>query len=138
MTALVETIIFPAVEVVGIGRLTAAFSGDPVLVTDTIPSLDQRPDRMIRVSAGGPSSRPDLATALRSCIFQCWDEDRGAAADLAELAYGIVMATTGMRIGNAYVRYAASVGEPIYFPDPMTHLPRYQFTCSLALAGHAI
>lgn len=133
-----EVIVFPPVEAVAIARLSGYFStaGDSVFVTDTIPSPD-RPARLVKAMVGGPSSRPNLTTALRSVIFECWDEDRSDADALSQIAYAVAMATRGA-VGNAFVRYVESVGEPTYFPDPRTDLPRYQFTVSFALAGRAV
>lgn len=133
-----EVIVFPAVEPVAIAALHdgLAARNDPAHVSDTIPS-PKRPGRIVKVTAGGPSSRPNLTTALRSTIVECWDTDRDRAADLAEMAYAIACATRGA-VGDAFVRYVESVGEPTFFPDPRTDLPRYQFTVSFALAGRAV
>lgn len=132
-----EVIVFPAVEPVVIGFLTDTLAdrGDTALVSDTIPSPD-RPGRIVKVTAGGPSYRPNLTTSVRSVIVECWDVDRDDAANLAELAYALVLSAVGP-VGDAFVRHIETVGEPVYFPDPRTDLPRYQFTVSLALAGTA-
>ncbi|OZF40750.1 hypothetical protein CH296_00390 [Rhodococcus sp. 14-2496-1d] len=129
-----EVITFPPIEPVGILRLSGALTnlGDDALVSDTIPSPD-RPGRIVKVTAGGPSSRPNLVTTVRSTILECWDVDRDDAANLCERVYAIAMATRGS-VGDAWVRYMMSVGEPTYFPDPRTDLPRYQCTVSFALA----
>ena len=130
-----EVILFPPVEPVAIQRLTLALDelADDALVSDTIPSPD-RPGRIVKVTAGGPSSRPNLVTALRSTILECWSTDRDDAANLCETVYALAMATRGHVADLAFVRYMVSVGEPTYFPDPRTDLPRYQCTVSFALA----
>lgn len=134
-----EVIVFPEVEAVAIGYLVDELTAreDTAYVSDELPSPDL-PNRVVKVQSGGPGGDINLTTSRRSVIVQCWDTDRVAAANLAESCFALMKALQGNQTRGAFVRKVTAVGAPVYFPDPLTELPRYQFTVSLDLAGRAL
>lgn len=132
-----EVVVFPDVVRALIPFLTARLTarGVPAHVGSRIPT--DRPTRLVRVGQAGGSQL--LAVANPLVLIECWDVDESHAYDLAAVCAQEILAATrsrtpiapGVWIGGA--SDAASL--PVNFPDPLTTLPRYQFTASLYVPG---
>lgn len=133
-----EVVVFPDVVLALIpyltGRLTARATAAPVM--SRIPS--PRPNRFVKLTQVG-GSQTDIATINPLVLVECWDVDEPAAYRLASVCAQEVSAATrsqspisaGVWIGGT----PDSVSLPVNFPDPLTSLPRFQFTASLYLSG---
>lgn len=120
----------PDAEAVVVAGLSSALSdrGDSAHVGTKVPN--PRPPRLVRVSRTG-GRRQDLVTDAAQLTFECWDATAPDASDFCRLVYALVWAMQQSYVGGAWVRSVTEVGGPVFFPDPETDLPRYQFTASV-------
>lgn len=127
-----ELVIAPDAEAAIVSHLNAAFATRGDAATASTEIQDPRPDRFVRAQrAGGP--RRNLITDSPVMLFECWDVDTVSASELGRTVEAIVLATDGTWIGQqpTWVEDVGSSSGVVYFPDPDTKLPRYQFTIQL-------
>ena len=108
---------------------------DPQHVGTRVPA--DRPGRFVTVSrAGGQLANPFTESVI--LIIQVWDDDKtlgeARAEATANLCVGIMRATSGTWVADAFVRRWEQNALPSYLPDPDTGIARFQFTGELRLA----
>lgn len=94
-------------------------------VSTRIPN--PRPASHVRVTRAGGQGRSLVQSDVR-LLVECWGPDSTEAFDLARLAYAHLWATYG---DASTWGGAASLTEPVNFPDPDTDSPRYQFLATI-------
>lgn len=133
---MVEFIGFPDCEAVVVAFLKAqlAARSDAAVVATKVPAV--RPARLVKVTRTGGIKR-NLVTDSAQVTLECWDANGSAASALCGLVRSIVHAAPQLVVPGALVTRVQEVGGPVYFPDPDTSYPRYQFTVALDVRGAA-
>lgn len=133
-----EVVGFDDVVPLAVAYLTAAFAGrsETAHVGSKVPN--PRPNRLVRVSAAGGAGRQNLIQDRASLLFECWDTADLAAYDLAKLTRALIDALRDTTAGLTWVADVPSSSRPVFFPDPDTNLPRFQFTAELLIEGAVI
>lgn len=132
---MVQAAAFPDVEALVVpylsGRLTARDRA--ARVATKVPN--PRPVRLVKVTrTGGP--RRNLVTDAPTVMFECWDVDDVAAADLARIARAEVMALADDAVPG--VAFRSEVGGLANWPDPDSENARYVFTVELLVRGSVL
>lgn len=130
-----EAVAFDDVEALLVPYLRARLEARdlPTSVSTRIP--DQRPDRLVKVTRTG-GARRNLVTDAPIVMFECWDVDEPAAADLGRIVRAEVQALDDDVIPG--LSFRAEVGGLAAWPDPDTRTPRYVHSQELRVRGHAI
>lgn len=91
-----------------------------------------RPTSLIRVGtvSGGIPARMVEAPLL---LVECWAVDSVAAFELARDAWALLVDLAKTFVAGAWV-LSVDASRPVNFPDPLTNLPRYQFTATARVA----
>lgn len=130
-----EAVGFPDVEAALVpyltGRLTARQL--PARVATKIPG--QRPTRLVKVTRTG-GVRRNLVTDAPTVMFECWDVDDVAAAELGRVVRAEVQALADDAITG--VAYRSEVGGLANWPDPDSENARYVFTVELLVRGSTL
>lgn len=101
----------------------------PVRIATKVPS--PRPNELVKVSLTG-GSEPNRVSEWSQLTFECWALDTDRASDICrEIVKPWIKALTGESVNGVFVRSVRTVGGPVYFEDPETKLPRYQYTAEL-------
>ncbi|WP_028477863.1 hypothetical protein [Nocardia sp. CNY236] len=133
---MVEIVLFPDVEELVVGYLTARLTerGDDTLVTRSPP--ESPPGRMVRVRSAWGEDR-GRALSSRFVTIQCTDETPSGAAELTELCFAILRSSWNDP-SVPRIRDAVLADRPDdRLPDPDPYVPNYQFTLSILLRGQA-
>ena len=131
-----EVIAFPDAEALAISYLKSKLSAVTGLkVVTKIP--DPRPTKLIKVTrVGGTKLRLNADSPV--LVFECWAPTSVEASDLAKYARAYVNAMAGEKVNGVWVYRVREVGGPVYFPDPDTDSPRYQFSVAIDTKGVAL
>lgn len=132
-----EAVAFADAVTLGIGWLQAQYvsRNETAYVGSKIPR--NRPDRLTRVSYGGGVQR-NLAYDAPRLVIDSWDLDEVSAGGLHRLNRALFSSIKGESFGGVFVSDYIEVGNPGFYPDPATNLPRFQFTAELLIEGTAI
>lgn len=128
-----EVIAFPDAEAVLVTYLKTKIAG--VSISTKIP--DPRPTKLIKVTrVGGSKLRLNADSPMLA--FECWGSTSVEASALCRQARAYVDAMAGETVNGVWVFKVREVGGPVYFPDPDTALPRYQFSVAIDMKGVAL
>ncbi|KQU33564.1 hypothetical protein [Rhodococcus sp. Leaf233] len=133
-----EAIAFPDVEALVVSKLRSELASRDDVAHVSTRMLNPRTKRSVRVFRSG-GRRRDLVVDTAQITIQCWDITAPEASALSRLCRAVLSVNRGAwRHDGVQVYHYDEVGGPVFFPDPDTNLPRYQFTCSLDVRGEAI
>jgi hypothetical protein len=110
-------------------------------VASSVPAT--RPQYMVKVTLTGGSTRGQVSHDAQVTV-ECWAAkadgtgDSVKASELARLCHGLTGSLPGAFVGPVWFRRVQQVSGPVFFPDPDTSLPRYQFTSRLDVRPSAV
>lgn len=96
----------------------------PAVVATRIPN--PRPALLVRVGRVG-GEQLNLIQERPVVLFECWAADDLASWQLAKKVWGLVQGRTILEIAGLELS-GRSLSTPVNYPDPVSNLPRYQFT----------
>ncbi|WP_159844916.1 hypothetical protein [Nocardia sp. CY41] len=128
-----ELFAFPDIEAELVGWLTALLAemDDSAVVGTKVPN--PLPQRLVRLVRAGGAQR-NLVTDAPRVVFECWDGDEVAAAQLARTVRALLWAAAPGRIGAIWCNKIVDAGL-VPSPDPDTGTPRYLITAELHVSG---
>ncbi len=121
-----EVIGFPDPEKIAVTFLTGALAVRAAAATVSTSVPNPRPARLVKVTRTG-GTRRSRAHYDAQITVQCWDTDTVAAERLATLCYGLLVSME-YDVNDDHASYGGEIGGVVFFPDPDTDQPRYQFT----------
>lgn len=132
-----EVVAFLDAEALGVAYLRHELGSrsDTAHIATRIPK--SRPQRLIRITRTGGVRRDEI-TDEPHLTFECWDTSSEKASDLARMARALMWALPNTEPFGHMVRNVDELGGPVYFEDPDTDLPRYQFTVTLNVRGETV
>lgn len=136
-----ELVLFADIEAVLVSYLPAEIGAHaaPAEVRTKVPYPVV--GRFVRVERVGGS---DLNAVMDSPMvtIQCWDPSEVEAGKLAGLVWAIIRAMPGVVLmvegQPVSIETVSTTGGPMWFPDPDSAQPRYQFTVMIAASYQSI
>lgn len=89
--------------------------------------------RVVRI--GGSKIR--LNADAPTLVFECWADSEVDSSDLCKTVRGYVNALAGSDWNGTWIYKVKEVGVS-HLDDPVTGIPRYQFTATIDMRGQAI
>lgn len=119
------------VEAALVARLKTPLQSAPAATVGTkIPN--PRPPYLVRVGRVG-GDQINLVQERVVALFECWAPDDLTAWELAARVFGLVEGREGFVAGGVELS-DPSLSTPVNYPDPVSNLPRYQFTGTFTAA----
>lgn len=98
--------------------------GVPAVVATRYPKTDQT---TVRVTVTGGTT-PNLVTDAPTILVECWSATEVEAEQLANSTFACLTRCPGSVYAGSWVRGWDPGSRPQNYPDPDTHMSRYQFT----------
>lgn len=117
---MIEYVDFPDVEAICVSYLNSTQTD--AKASTKVPN--PRPDQFIKVTRVGGSANIGIDSAR--VRFECWSTDEVAAQKLGSNVRSLV---------RAMDEYGYENSGLLLNPDPVTNLPRYQFSATLYIAA---